>query len=112
MRRDSGPPPSMRTIFPESETRGIMNFEDVPLTETTITVDDARVSVWVLPPSPSSNEIRAVAAKTPGLLVLLRGAGFRKAVPAELPAEAVLAVVKVDNLQAALFDADRKLALL
>jgi hypothetical protein len=76
----------MRTVFPDSESRGTLAREDVPMRSTVVVVDGARVP-----------------------LVLLRDSAWGAPFPAEAPAEHVLDVYRVDDVQSALLEANRKL---
>src|SRR5712692_7340479 len=99
----------MRTIFPASESRGTLAVEDVPVRRVVVVVDDQRVPLAVLPRRTSVNEIRAIAHSGPGLVVLLRDSAWGEVLGPELPATAVIDVYKVDDLQAALLECDRKI---
>jgi hypothetical protein len=66
------------------------------------------VPLWVLPENPTRDEIYAVAgSKAPGVICLLRGRG-NKPLPASLPPESVLLVLRVEDLGHAVADADRR----
>ena len=101
-----------RLIWPESESRGTLSVEDVPMRRVVVVMDGARVPLSVLPRRTTVNEIRAVANSGPGLVVLLRDSAWGEVLGPELPATSVLDVYKVDDVQAALLECDRKIGLL
>ena len=95
-----------RTIWAESESKGIVNDERAV---THIRTDDGTISLWALPPKPTPAEIRQ-AGRQPGLVVLLRSARtWAQGLPEHLTGENVLLWEGVDNLEHALFQTDRDL---
>jgi len=96
-----------RLIQPESE-RG----RPVPETVTISLGDGGRVSLlWLAMPA-VSNEVRNAAAKAPGLVALLRTPSWRGWLPIEIPAEDVLLLDRVEDLQSELLEMSRTWGLL
>ena len=96
-----------RLIQPESE-RGL----PVPETVTVLLGDGGRVSLFWLPMPTGPHEVRNAAGQGPGVVALLRAASWQGWLPVEIPAEDVVLVDKVDNLQRELLEMSRTWGLL